>query len=627
MYAARLRCAGAVLAALLVCASADTRVAVDAGAAPLATTSRAFLGVNIDSASLYQGARLDFGDADLRALATRLARAKGSVPKSADRTRTTRTTRTTLNTVYHQENAIASASSAPRVLADRLADPNDGANATARAKEEEGDAGGDGVGMAAAAARMTLRLGGSAADDLSTFVNDTRHGQIFLDAAYWDELTAFADACGFDLAWDLNMRVGRSGATNGTAAWDPVDARRLLERVQARKQRVWAYQLGNEPGHWQTRNGGDPNATNHGRDFRALAALLQEGGRSSNNSNNSNGGGGGGGGGGGIGRPRIMGPDVCFGAMTDASPCADATYFRALLVSAGPSTIDDITVHAYGLTGPKGGRPANETNCFVADFLNRTEYRQRVVPVVAQWQRIAREIAPGANLVLSETATAADGGCPGLSNSFVAGFYFVDILGELAAMGVHQVYRQDLVGFSGIGGGSSYALLGDPGWYNKEVGGRLAPNPDYFTALLYRTLVASQRLPVKVTTTSVSSSVPGGSGGAEEGELVAYAACAVGGGIVISFLNPGSSSIVMAVSVTGGGGGSGGKGPGPLDIYMLTAPGGNLTSRGIELNGKIMTPDAPLVPQKGDSSRRVKVPAHSYGFVVDRAAKGKHCGY
>lgn len=304
--------------------------------------------------------------------------------------------------------------------------------------------------------------------------------------------------------------------------------------------------------------------------------------------------------------------------MTDTSPCADAAYFRELLVAAGPGTIDDITVHAYGLTGPKGGRPANETNCFVADFLNRAEYRERVVPVVAQWQSVAREFAPGANLVLSETATAADGGCPGLSNSFLAGFYFVDILGELAAMGVHQVYRQDLVGFSGIGGGSSYALLGNPGWYNREIGGRLAPNPDYFTALLYRTLVGSQRLRVEVRGGSGSSDV--GDDG-KEGELVAYAACAVGGGVVISFLNPGNTSVLMAVNVEGGGA----KESGPLDVYMLTAPGGNLTSRGIELNGRRMTSEAPLTPEKGDGSRRVRVPALSYGFVVDRAAKGKHC--
>ena len=55
-------------------AGAETSVSVDVGAPLLATTSRAFLGVNIDSASLFQGARLDVEDADLVELSTRLGR-------------------------------------------------------------------------------------------------------------------------------------------------------------------------------------------------------------------------------------------------------------------------------------------------------------------------------------------------------------------------------------------------------------------------------------------------------------------------------------------------------------------------------------------------------------------------
>ena len=103
--------------------------------------------------------------------------------------------------------------------------------------------------------------------------------------------------------------------------------------------------------------------------------------------------------------------------------------------------------------------PCKQTNCFVADFLNRSKYRESVLPAVIKWQQMARELAPKASFILSETASAADGGCPGLSNTFLAGFYFIDILGEMASLGVHQVFRQDWVGFSGLGGGSSYALL------------------------------------------------------------------------------------------------------------------------------------------------------------------------
>merc|ERR1719498_510601 len=92
------------------------------------------------------------------------------------------------------------------------------------------------------------------------------------------------------------------------------------------------------------------------------------------------------------------------------------------------------------------------------------------------------------NLILSETATTSQGGCPNLSNTFVSGFYFISMLGMTSEMGFWQVYRQDLVGFSGIGGGSSYALAGASGWvgapivsgeyHNRTV--PLEPNPDFY---------------------------------------------------------------------------------------------------------------------------------------------------
>eukprot|EP00756_Hemistasia_phaeocysticola_P063025 Hpha_TRINITY_DN6495_c0_g2::TRINITY_DN6495_c0_g2_i1::g.73::m.73/K07964/HPSE; heparanase len=438
-----------VRALILVVVVDATTITVDVDA-PVATTAPSFVGVNIDAASLYQGARLDFTDPHLRALACRIG--------------------------------------------------------------------------AEGAERATLRIGGSAADDLSTFVNDTTHGQIFLNEKYWDEIVAFVDECNLALAWDLNMRVGRN--PDASRPWDPQDARRLLGRATGKGQGIWALQLGNEPGHWLTRDKqGHPTAAEHGADFLALAALLDdyygEGGA-----------------GAALPRPRMQGPDVCLGALTDTEPCADIAYFSDLLgVASGNGTgpvIDDITVHSYGLTGPpKGNR--SFTQCDVSDFLNATAFRAQVLPAVAAWQRAARDVMPSANLVLSETATAADGGCPGLSNRFVAGFYFLDALGELGAMGVHQVYRQDLVGFSGIGGGSSYALAGPPGWFSARANGPLSPNPDFFLTLLYRRLVGARRLRAVAPPTIMST-----------GARV-HAACAAGGGIVVSFINPASHSLAFGV--------------------------------------------------------------------------------
>ena len=501
----------------------------------MATTASSFLGVNIDSASLYQGTRLDFQDTRLVSLATALA------------------------------------SQGP--------------------------------------GKMTLRLGGSAADDLSTFVNDTSHGAIYLDTQYWNDLVNFVRKTGFALVWDLNMRVGRS--LNASRAWDPQDAERLLEHMAKNDQLdvVSAFQLGNEPGHFRTRNGGLPTATEHSKDFVQLSLLLDKyyngndgnDGNDGNNTTSSTA----------KQRPRIQGPDVCMGSGTDVDPCADLRYFTEVLNGAS-QVLDDVTVHAYGLIGPVTD-PArrNYTQCNVASFLNVSRFRHEfVVPAVKQWQKSAHELVPHARLIVSETATTGDGGCYGLSNRFIAGFYFLDILGELGDLGVHQVYRQDLVGFSGINGGSRYALTGHAGWYSRNSSGPLNPNPDYFTGMIWRKLVGSKRLKINVNENENENEN-------ENVEIVnTHAACAVGGGVVVSFINPTNVSVTVIV-----------EGNGEVELWILTAD--NLTSSTMLLNGKVLTPTTPLVPKLKNVKvgGGIVVPPFSYGFLVNRTKATKSVCY
>ena len=113
----------------------------------------------------------------------------------------------------------------------------------------------------------------------------------------------FAAASGFNLAYDLNamsMRSNRSdkhgsrrgpvhmhmhGDGNGggdgendslaesVSTWDSANAKLLFEHMLASNQSVWAFQLGNEPGHWLTRHG-SPTAAEHAQDFIALRELI-----------------------------------------------------------------------------------------------------------------------------------------------------------------------------------------------------------------------------------------------------------------------------------------------------------------------------------------------------------------
>ena len=65
---------------------------------------------------------------------------------------------------------------------------------------------------------------------------------------------------------------------------------------------------------------------------------------------------------------------MCIGHGTDTSPCANMTYFSDLVKRAA-GVLDDITVHTYGLTGPKPPRP---DQCEIKYFLDREEFSSGV---------------------------------------------------------------------------------------------------------------------------------------------------------------------------------------------------------------------------------------------------------
>ena len=159
-----------------------------ASSTPLATTSPSFLGVNIDAASLYQQARLDFNDADLRAIGAALG-AEGH---------------------WDEMNQFVVHS---------------------------------GFNLAFDLNGMTSRR------NVSTHTRHTSNTRSIANVGAAEVVAAAA---------------GEQVASSGRTEWDPTDATGLLQHVREAGQRVWALQLGNEPGHWQTRHGGEPTPEEHG---------------------------------------------------------------------------------------------------------------------------------------------------------------------------------------------------------------------------------------------------------------------------------------------------------------------------------------------------------------------------
>lgn len=281
----------------------------------------------------------------------------------------------------------------------------------------------------------------------------------------------------------------------------------------------------------------------------------------------------------------------------------------------------------------RAGEPPDVVHCPVDSFLDPKIWDNDIRQDLASWLEVAgRACGDNVRLVLSETASAADGGCRGLSNTFAAGFYWIDLLGIAARQKLWDVYRQDLVGVG------SYGLLGDPDW----VGGDLSPNPDYFSTILWKRVMGQTVLDVQIRpdpstnrTRMTTQKNPG---------VRLHAACAQTGpvgAVSIAFINPESEVATLCVRFSVAGSVL------PRDEYRLTAgPAShgrvsdphNLTSRKIRLNGARRPLDLgatlpPLRVTKATKlSRRscanggeIVLGERSYGFVVLLNASAPAC--
>ena len=105
-----------------------------------------------------------------------------------------------------------------------------------------------------------------------------------------------------------------------------------------------------------------------------------------------------------------------------------------------------------------------------------------------------------------------------------------------------------------------------------------------------------------------------------------HAACAVGGGVVLTYINPSPDALEVNITFTAG------DMPSPctnygsetagmvVEKYILTAPQGNLTSDQVELNGKVLSMSSALEPSNSFHETVVNVPPFSYGFLVSKAS-------
>ncbi|XP_044801643.1 heparanase isoform X2 [Bubalus bubalis] len=162
---------------------------------------------------------------------------------------------------------------------------------------------------------------------------------------------------------------------------------------------------------------------------------------------------------------KLYGPDI-------GQPRRNTVKMLKSFLKAGGEVIDSVTWHHYYVNG----RIATKE-----DFLN-PDILDTFISSVQKIFQIVEKIRPHKKVWLGETSSAFGGGAPFLSNTFAAGFMWLDKLGLSARMGIEVVMRQVLFG------AGNYHL----------VDGNFEPLPDYWLSLLFKKLVGNKVLMASV---------------------------------------------------------------------------------------------------------------------------------
>ena len=383
--------------------------------------------------------------------------------------------------------------------------------------------------LASAFAPAHLRIGGSEGDCIvyevsgsdcaahpmppTTFCANNSVAQpdaFCLQTARWEQLLAFADATGLEIAFGLNAMLGRA---NASAPFDPSNTRAFLQYIHdknasAARAHSLVFEFGNELEY-------KVDVDVYARDLLAVRAMIDAIWADLPRAD----------------RPRMV--------MNDENP--DPSYWTNVLPLVGDA-VAAATWHSY--TG-YGLDPALPSKAFNASFLAETP--AQAAPMVAA---AAAFTAKGGEIWVGETAMAWHSGRNGTTDAFASSPWYVNALGTLAA--THRVHvRQTFVG----------------GYYNLVDRETLTPNPDYFTALLWKRAMGERVL-------RASSSLP-------ESVLV-FAHCSPPtspGGVALAFINLDATTTYSVAPIAGG------PPLAPRAEYVLAPVGGDQSAREVLLNG------------------------------------------
>ncbi|XP_014663398.1 PREDICTED: heparanase-like isoform X2 [Priapulus caudatus] len=434
---------------------------------------------------------------------------------------------------------------------------------------EDGDAGGGGAGGQTDCEDSDAGDGGTGEQTGHEDARETRwldsYGEIrppknisnfTMTAHDWDNINTFASVVEWQLIFDLNVLL------RNHLRWDPSNAMQLLAYTMHRGYHP-DFELGNEPDSLKHAVNRTVSSKDLAMDFRMLSRILKQSPT--------------------LQSSHIVGPDVTRSKKKSLKYLKNFLYLSGDVVSA-------VTMHQYYVDG-RTATLDNFTDPSVLNFLKGQ---------LSEFVEAAKEAVPARPLWLGETGSAWGGGAKGLSDTYVAGFMWLDKLGLAAQMGIDVVIRQTF--YDG-----HYALI------DKE----LNPTPDYWLSYVYKTLIGN-------TVLKISSSP-------ELSHLRLYAHCTnyrrsaySKGSMTVFALNLRTHAIALELLQQ--------QHVGNLTVhqYLLSPHGNSLTSRHVDLNGErlqLNTDDSlpTLRPHHLPAGRPIKFPGMTFAFYVLVDANAEAC--
>jgi heparanase 1 len=287
-------------------------------------------------------------------------------------------------------------------------------------------------------------------EDESDYPQDAH--EYVLRKGLWKKLHEFLSSAGMSLLFTVSAGPGDR---DPEGRWQEENARKLIAYSVKKKNRVAAWEFGNEINGFPFIYGwgGRVSPTQYARDFARFGKLA-----------------------------KSLDPECrVIGPASAVWPKIGEPYpiIGKLCKSAAAVFLDAVSWHYYPQQSSRGKIATKKTS--VNSMLSKRAMNGvlanngKIHKAIENANAIRSNLAPAENW-LTETGHALYGGEPGISDTFVSTLWWLDELGLLARERVSKVFRQSLIG-------SSYGLL------DQDT---MEPRPDFYASFLWKRLMGKR---------------------------------------------------------------------------------------------------------------------------------------